>query len=126
MRVQQQQVEMLTIDIIQSTFAVENGTEQDSKWRRGCKNVSEPEDMKCETHDFGINGKVVIVEECVCDTDQCNRQLPYIPIKCVSCDENDPGCDAYAANELVVTCQMDHNDQPYYGNSCFIGHTGML
>ena len=66
-----------------NVFVVENGTEQDSKRRRGCKYVSDMDNLKCETHDFGINGAVLIVEECLCDTEQCNRELPYIPTSTV-------------------------------------------
>ena len=56
---------------------VENGTEHPSdtsKWRRGCKYESVV-NYGCRQHDFGINGKVLIVDECVCDSDECNREM---------------------------------------------------
>ena len=57
-----------------STFVVENGTEQPSKWRRACKYESVV-NQGCSQHDFGINGKVIVVDECICDTDECNKEM---------------------------------------------------
>ena len=47
-----------------------------TKWRRDCKyaNASVVK-YGCTQHDFGINGKTIQVDECVCDTDECNRVM---------------------------------------------------
>ena len=47
-------------------------------------------------------------------------------LRCVSCEETDPGCDAEATNEKVVDCQLDNKDGPHYGNACSVGHTRIL
>ena len=43
-------------------------------WRRDCKYASVVT-YGCKQHDFGIDGKVIQVAECVCDGDECNREM---------------------------------------------------
>ena len=49
------------------------------KWRRNCKVVKSSTIFGCSQHDFGVNGNVIVVDECVCDTDLCNKIMGPIP-----------------------------------------------
>ena len=54
---------------------VENGTE--IKYRRSCIYRS-VKNMGCYQKDEYLNGKPMIVDECICDTTECNRKMGVI------------------------------------------------
>ena len=70
----------------------------------------------------------------------CILKLPQLPInhliilswyldpntlKCYYCrEESDEQCNAYEYGE-VVSCQMENDEGPHYGDACTVGHEGI-
>ena len=53
---------------------VENGTESSPKYRRSCYYTSFV-NIGCSQRDEYLNGKAMVVDVCICDTDECNRNM---------------------------------------------------
>ena len=47
-------------------------------WWRGCK-LDLDKVMGCSQHDFTHDGQTYVVDECVCDTPLCNKEMQPIP-----------------------------------------------
>ena len=48
--------------------------EEPEKWRRDCKYTSVV-NLGCHQHELGLYGKTIVVDECICNIDECNRQM---------------------------------------------------
>ena len=47
-------------------------------------------------------------------------------LECYYCGHDDPGeCNEEVPGE-EIHCQMSNPEEPHYGDSCFVGHSGKL
>ena len=44
-------------------------------------------------------------------------------LKCYACGHEDDDCSA-GMSGVEVTCQMSNEEDPNYGDTCYVGHTG--
>ena len=48
-------------------------------WWRGCRQLKENEQLGCEEHITEHTGYDIVVDECICKTDLCNKEMGPIP-----------------------------------------------
>ena len=77
---------------------VENGTE--IKYRRSCIYRS-VKNMGCYQKDEYLNGKPMIVDECICDTTECNRKMGVIETSSKSSETTTKG-----NNKKIISMQF--------------------
>ena len=46
-------------------------------------------------------------------------------LRCYYCGHEDEDCSA-GASGIEVSCQTSNEEEPHYGDSCFVGHSGIV
>ena len=46
-------------------------------------------------------------------------------LKCYYCGHEDEDCSA-GASGIEVSCQTSNEEEPHYGDSCYVGHSGIV
>ena len=102
-------------------------------WNRGC-HVKGSESLGCKEFKLGED---ITVIECLCDKDDCNEKIdmttstnkptttePLAGLKCYDCGHDEEGDCTMEKSGTEVRCQMNDPKEDYYGDNCYVGHTG--
>ena len=46
-------------------------------------------------------------------------------LKCYYCGHEDEDCSA-GASGIEITCQTSNEEEPHFGDSCYVGHSGIV